>query len=135
MGVPSSSVWGSTGSGNAEEVLGVEGSQRSSSLWSGEKDRVWLGTKHTQNRREEGGLHTVERTVLLKGVARHSKDPLFPNAAVSGREMEGWDFHNAFIGDGAREFNCVTVIVTHSSLPHSQAGVSWQMRKYQKYEE
>lgn len=103
MGVPSSSVWGSTGSGNAEEVLSVEGCQRSSSHWSGEKDRVWVGTKaealEQQNRREEGGLHTVERTVLLKGVARHSKDPLFPNTAVWGREMEGWDFHNAFTGD------------------------------------
>lgn len=51
------------------------------------------------SRREEGGLRKVERTVLLRSVARHSKDPLFPNAAIWGREMEGWDFHNALTGD------------------------------------
>ena len=30
------------------------------------------------------GFIKVERTVLLKNVARHSKGPLFPNAAIWG---------------------------------------------------
>lgn len=62
-----------------------------------------MGTKEEadeqQYRKEEGGFHTVERTVLLRSVARHTKDPLFPNATIWGRELEGWDFHSALIGD------------------------------------
>lgn len=36
-----------------------------------------------QEKQKEGsGLHKVERTALLKSVARCSKDPFFPKAAV-----------------------------------------------------
>lgn len=51
-----------------------------------------------RSRRKEGGLHEVEETAL-KSVARHSKIPCFQMQQFWRREMEGWDFHNAFIGD------------------------------------
>ena len=51
----SSRVWGSMGSGNAEEVISVKGSQRSSSHWSEEKDRVWVETKAEALEQQNGG--------------------------------------------------------------------------------
>lgn len=80
--------------------------------------------------KEEGGLHKGEQTVLLKNLARHSSDPLFADEDIWGREMEGWNFRSIFTGDQAREFNNVTVTVAHSSLLHSQDGMSRQMGKY-----
>lgn len=77
---------------------------------------------------EGDGLHKVERTVFR--VFQRTPMTLCFQRQQFGVEMEGWDFHNAFIGDWAREFNCVTVIVTHSSPMHSQVGMSWQMQIY-----
>lgn len=86
--------------------------------------------RHIRSRRKEGGLPKVERTILLKNDCKACQGPLVSNAVVWGREMEGWKFSNVFIGDWARECNCVTVTVTHSLLLHFQAGMSRQMQIY-----